>query len=87
MFKVTEGSMQATRAVPDLQKRLIELHKGHGPLAFKWLQRVTAIGLIFAMLAGLWLAFSSSKVRKAAASSPRSFAPCSSQMRGVPAPP
>ena len=44
--------------MPDLQKRLIELHKGHGPLAFKWLQRITAIGLIFAILAGLWLALS-----------------------------
>ena len=59
VFRVTDGGVQATRAVPDLQKRLIELHKGHGPLAFKWLQRITAIGLIFAMLAGLWLAFSS----------------------------
>lgn len=58
VFTVADGSVKATRAVPDLQKRLIELHKGHGPLAFKWLQRITAIGLIFAILAGLWLALS-----------------------------
>ena len=58
VLNVTEEGVQATRAVPDLQKRLIELHKGHGPLAFKWLQRITAIGLIFAVLAGLWLALS-----------------------------
>ena len=58
VVNVTEDGVQAARVVPDLQKRLIELHKGHGPLAFKQLQRITAVGLIFAILAGLWLALS-----------------------------
>ena len=64
VFKVGEDGVKASRHVPDLQKRLIELHKGHGPLAFKWLQRITAVGLIFAMLAGLWLAFSDADLRR-----------------------
>ena len=58
VVKVTETGVQATRVDPDLQKQLIELHKGHGPLAFKQLQRVTAVGLLFAILAGLWLGLS-----------------------------
>lgn len=67
VLEVTDDGVQATRAVPDLQKRLIELHKGHGPLVFKQLQRVTAVGLIFAILAGLWLGLSDSGLwRKAA---------------------
>jgi len=64
VFKVSEDGVTASRHVPDLQKRLIELHKGHGPLAFKWLQRITAVGLILAMLAGLWLAFSDADLRR-----------------------
>ena len=64
VFSVGEDGVQANRHVPDLQKRLIELHKGHGPLAFKWLQRITAVGLVFAMLAGLWLAYSEAGLRR-----------------------
>ena len=67
VLKVSEQRVRATRVAPALQKRLIELHKGHGPLAFKQLQRVTAIGLIFAILAGLWLGLSAADLwRKAA---------------------
>ena len=59
VLKVEERGVKVTQVDPDLQKRLIELHKGHGPLAFKQLQRITAIGLILAILAGLWLGLSS----------------------------
>ena len=67
VFKVTDDGVQATRAVPDLQKRLIELHKGHGPLVFKQLQRATAVGLIIAILAGLWLGLSDTGLWREAA--------------------
>ena len=64
VLEVTEKGVQAARLVPDLQKRLIELHKGHGPLAFKQLQRVTALGLLFAIVSGLWLGLSSVDLRR-----------------------
>ena len=67
VLKVSDDGVVATRAEPDLQKRLIELHKGHGPLAFKQLQRITAVGLIFAILAGLWLGLSDAELRRKAA--------------------
>ena len=61
VLNVTDTGVQATQVEPDLQKRLIELHKGHGPGAFKQLQRITAVGLLFAVLAGLWLGLSAAE--------------------------
>ncbi len=64
VLNVTEKGVKASRVLPDMQKRLIELHKGHGPLAFKQFQRITALGLIFAMFAGLWLGLSDTDLRR-----------------------
>ncbi|MFK7731623.1 MAG: hypothetical protein AB8B48_08380 [Pseudomonadales bacterium] len=60
----TEGGLTLTRLTPDLQAGLIELHKGHGPLAFKTLQKFTAAGLIIVLLSGVWLGLSSPRLRK-----------------------
>jgi hypothetical protein len=43
---------------------MIELHKGHGPGAFKTFQKIFALGLIFIMLSGLWLGISAARLRK-----------------------
>lgn len=51
---------------PDLVKSLIELHKGHGPGLFKTLQKVTAFGLTFILLSGLWIALVTPPLRKTA---------------------
>jgi hypothetical protein len=48
---------------PSLQKRMIELHMGHGPTAYKRYQQVFAAGLLFIMLSGLWLGLSSARLR------------------------
>ena len=55
--------MQVTRNEPDLQKRLIELHKGHGPTAFKTLQKVMAAGLLVVVSTGFWLGLSAVGLR------------------------
>lgn len=61
----TEGStLVVTRIEPDLQSRMIELHKGHGPTAFKTFQKVFAAGLLFVILSGLWLGLSSDRLRR-----------------------
>ncbi|MEW6990163.1 PepSY-associated TM helix domain-containing protein [Colwelliaceae bacterium 6441] len=49
---------------PDFIKTIVELHKGHGPQSFKTLQKITAFGLIFILVSGLWLAFSTPSMRK-----------------------
>ena len=48
---------------PSLQKRMIELHMGHGPTAYKSYQKVFAAGILFIILTGLWLGLSSVRLR------------------------
>ena len=48
---------------PSLQKRMIELHMGHGPTAYKTYQQVFAAGMLFIILSGLWLGLSSARLR------------------------
>ena len=48
---------------PSLQKRMIELHMGHGPTAYKTYQQVFASGMLFIILSGLWLGLSSARLR------------------------
>ena len=60
---VGQDGIQLTRNEPDLQKRLIELHKGHGPTAFKTLQKVMAAGLLAIISTGFWLGLSDSWLR------------------------
>lgn len=60
------NQVTVTRETPDFVKRIVELHKGHGPQFFKTLQKITAIGLVFILLSGLWMAFSMKSMRKQA---------------------
>jgi len=62
-FSLNDGGVTATRNQPDLQKRMIELHKGHGPTAFKTLQKFVAVGLVITVLSGLWLGLSAPALR------------------------
>ena len=52
------------RSTPTLQKRMIELHMGHGPLAYKTYQQFFAAGMLFVMLSSLWLGLSSDRLRR-----------------------
>ena len=53
--------------VPSLQKRMIELHMGHGPTAFKTFQKFFAVGLVFVMISGMWLGLSAKHLRRSTA--------------------
>ncbi len=48
---------------PSLQKRIIELHIGHGPTGYKTYQQVFVSGMLFIILMGLWLGLSSARLR------------------------
>jgi hypothetical protein len=60
---VLENEVQATLNRPDLIRSLVELHKGHGPLLFKDLQKLMALGLLIILLSGFWLGVSSVALR------------------------
>ena len=51
-FKQGAEGLSATRHKPNLQKSMIELHKGHGPLKFKTYQKLVALGLLGVVLGG-----------------------------------
>ena len=48
---------------PSLQKRMIELHMGLGPSAYKTYQQVFAAGMLFIILSGVWLGLSWAHLR------------------------
>ena len=62
-ISVADDSVTVKHNVPDLQKRLIELHKGHGPLWFKDFQKILAVSVLFIVFIGLWLGLSSAGLR------------------------
>ena len=66
MIKATDSSVSLTKVEPDLVKSIVELHKGHGPTAFKTLQKVTAAGLIIILITGMLIGVLNRKNRKTA---------------------
>jgi len=49
---------------PDWIKRLIEIHKGHGPAFIKWIQMAFALAIILVTLSGIYLAATIPAYRK-----------------------
>ena len=50
---ITDEGLVMQKRVPSLQKRMLELHFGHGPTWFKHFQRVMALGLLLIVILGL----------------------------------
>lgn len=62
VIELGEG-VAVSRAEPSLQAAMMELHMGHGPVAFKSFQKFFAAGMILIILSGLWLGLSSTRLR------------------------
>lgn len=52
-----DKQLVVSRIEPTLLKRMIELHKGHGPRAMRWFEVAFGMALILTTISGLWLAF------------------------------
>lgn len=52
-----DKTLTVSKIDPNFLKRLIEIHKGHGPLLIKWFEVAFALGLICTVLSGIWLAW------------------------------
>lgn len=61
---VTASGAEVHRVEPDLLKKMIELHKGHGPTLFKRFEMLFGVGLILIALSGVWLAVAAPQLRK-----------------------
>lgn len=64
IVRPTSNGVEVIHAQPNLQSRMIELHKGHGPTAFKTFQKAFAVALTFIVLSGLWLGISAVRLRR-----------------------
>ncbi len=64
VLQVAGDDITVTRNIPDLQKRMIELHKGHGPGLFKSFEKLFAAGILFIILTGVWLGLSAERLRR-----------------------
>lgn len=64
IIKSNGNGVAVYHARPNLQSRMIELHKGHGPGGFKTFQKVFAAGFVFIILSGLWLGISATRLRR-----------------------
>jgi len=62
-FERKGNSLKVTQRKPDFIKSIVELHKGHGPLLFKTLQKITAVGLILVLLTGFYLGLTSPSLK------------------------
>lgn len=61
---LTDGQVTVVRQSPTIQKRMIELHKGHGPQWFKSFQKLFALGLFLIIFSGLALGFTSPLMKR-----------------------
>ena len=61
---IKDGQLSAAQVKPNFQSVMIELHKGHGPKAFKTYQKFAAIGLLLIVFGGLWVGLASRVYRK-----------------------
>ncbi len=64
LVQQNDEKISVIRRTPNLSATLIELHKGHGPIAFRWVLKITAICLLFIVLSGLWLGLTSPLLKK-----------------------
>ena len=47
--------MEISKGTPDFLAAMVELHKGHGPVLFKWLEKIFGICLVLISLSGFLL--------------------------------
>lgn len=64
VLSVQDNKTDFIKIEPNLLLKLIELHKGHGPKLFKWLEISAGLGLIFITISGIFLSFYSRSLRK-----------------------
>ena len=64
VLTLSGDEITVNRVEPNLQKRMMELHMGHGPSVYKTFQKVFALGLVFIIVSGLWLGLSSPRLRR-----------------------
>lgn len=63
-IKLQDKGVEVFFVQPNLQSKMIELHKGHGPSSFKTFQKFFALALVLVMISGFWLGVLNAGLRK-----------------------
>jgi hypothetical protein len=63
-FKLEDDRVIVLERNPSVLRALIELHKGHGPELFVWMQKIMALALLLILLSGLLLGYLSPVLRR-----------------------
>lgn len=50
------GALTMQKVNPTLIKRMMEIHKGHGPKLIRWMEIAFGLSLILVALSGVWIA-------------------------------
>jgi len=64
LFKKEKNKLVVVKRTPNFVAAIIELHKGHGPRAFKTFQKIMAVGLLLILISGLILGLTSNLLRR-----------------------
>lgn len=56
MASQTDAGLEVYKLVPNLGRRIMEIHKGHGPQFMRWVQGGFGVAMILVTLSGIWLA-------------------------------
>lgn len=62
--KNPDSTLTFYKIEPNLLKKLVEIHKGHGPKLIKWFEISFGVALILTALSGLWLSITVPKYKK-----------------------
>ena len=62
--KNSDSTLTFYKVEPNLLRKLVEIHKGHGPKLMKWFEISFAFALILTALSGLWLSITVPKYMK-----------------------
>lgn len=63
-IEVKPDGAKISHVKPNLLKRLIEVHKGHGPKVLRYIEKIIGVFLLLIILSGLYLAWTMKKERK-----------------------
>lgn len=62
--KSSDNTIGFTQVNPSFLKRIMEVHKGHGPILIKWVQVAFGIALLLVTVSGLWLSLTIAAYRR-----------------------
>lgn len=63
-FIKKDTGYEVYKVSPNFLKRIVEVHKGHGPSLLKWLQKILGICLILILITGVMISFKSKKHKR-----------------------